>query len=151
LYDGINCFVALWVIFVYNKLMGTTKVLLIEDDVTLAKMYERKFISDGYEVVIAYDGIEGLAMATKEKPDLILLDIMLPKLDGLALFKKLRSQPATFNTPVILLTNFGQEDAVFECFKLGAIDYLVKTEVTPQQVVEKVESFLRERKSENTK
>jgi len=131
--------------------MAKAKIVLIEDDVTLAKMYERKFISDGYEVVLAYDGLEGLAKATKEQANLIILDIMLPKLDGLALFKKLRSQPQTFNTPVILLTNFGQEDAVFECFKLGAIDYLVKTEVTPQQVVEKVESFLRERKSEVNK
>ena len=127
--------------------MAKAKIVLIEDDVTLAKMYERKFISDGFEVVLAYDGIEGLAKATKEKADLILLDIMLPKLDGLALFKKLRGQPQTFTTPVILLTNFGQEDAVFECFKLGAIDYLVKTDVTPQQVVEKVESFLREREN----
>ncbi len=122
------------------------KLLLIEDDVTLVKMYERKFTSDGYEVVIAYDGLEGLEKATKEKPDLILLDIMLPKLDGLALFKKMRSLPETFNTPVILLTNFGQEDAVFECFKLGAVDYLVKADVTPQQVVAKVENFLAEQK-----
>lgn len=124
------------------------KILFIEDDVTLVKMYERKFTSDGYEVSIAYDGLEGLEKATKEKPDLVLLDIMLPKLDGLALFKKMRSVPETFNTPVILLTNFGQEDAVFECFKLGAVDYLVKADVTPQQVVAKVENFLAEQKKE---
>ena len=126
--------------------MAKAKLLLIEDDVTLVKMYERKFISDGYEVVVAYDGQEGLEKATKEKPDLVLLAIMLPKLDGLALFKKMRSLPETFNTPVILLTNFGQEDAVFECFKLGAVDYLVKADVTPQQVVAKVENFLSEQK-----
>ena len=120
------------------------KLLLIEDDVTLVKMYERKFTSDGYEVAIAYDGLEGLEKATKEKPDLVLLDIMLPKLDGLALFKKMRSVPETFNTPVTLLTNFCQDDAVFECFKLGAVDYLVKADVTPQQVVAKVENFLAE-------
>ncbi len=126
--------------------MAKAKLLLIEDDVTLVKMYQRKFESDGYEVVVAYDGLEGLEKATKEKPDLILLDIMLPKLDGLALFKKMRSQPATFGTPVILLTNFGQEDAVFECFKLGAVDYLVKADVTPQEVVKKVETFLADEK-----
>jgi two-component system alkaline phosphatase synthesis response regulator PhoP len=127
--------------------MAKAKLLLIEDDITLVKMYQRKFESDGYEVEIAYDGLEGLNKATEGKPDLILLDIMLPKLDGLALFKKIRSQPSTFNTPVILLTNFGQEDAVFECFKLGAVDYLVKADVTPQQVVQKVEGFLEERKN----
>jgi len=122
------------------------KLLLIEDDITLVKMYERKFTSDVYDVIISYDGIDGLAKATKEKPDLVLLDIMLPKLDGIALFKKMRSTPGTFNTPVILLTNFGQEDAVFECFKLGAVDYLVKADVTPQEVVKKVETFLAEQK-----
>ena len=124
--------------------MAKAKILLIEDDTTLSKMYERKFTTDGFEVVTAFDGIEGLAKTTSEKPDLVLLDIMLPKLDGLAVFKKMRSQTETFNTPVILLTNFGQEDTVMECFKLGAVDYLLKADVTPQQVVEKVEKFLAE-------
>ena len=119
-----------------------TKLLLVEDDVTLVKMYERKFKSDGFEVEIAYDGIEGLEKATVGKPDLVVLDIMLPKMDGLKVFKKMRSQPQTFKTPVLLLTNFDQEDAVFECFKLGAVDYLLKSEVTPQQVVEKIEKLI---------
>jgi len=118
------------------------KILFIEDDVTLVKMYERKFKSDGYEMEIAYDGEEGFKKATEEKPDLIILDLMLPKLDGISLFKKLRSQAVTFKTPVLLLTNFGQEDSVFECFKLGAVDYLLKSDVTPQQVVAKVENLL---------
>jgi two-component system alkaline phosphatase synthesis response regulator PhoP len=128
--------------------MAKAKLLLIEDDVTLVKMYERKFTSDGYEVAVAYDGEEGLKKATDEKPDLIILDLMLPKLDGITLFKKLRSQAVTFKTPVLLLTNFDQEDAVFECFKLGAVDYLLKSDVTPQQVVTKVESLLKRNKKE---
>lgn len=122
------------------------KILLIEDDVTLAQMYERKFTSDGYKIVTAYDGYEGLKKTISEKPDLVLLDILLPGLDGIALFKKMRSQTQTFNTPVILLTNVGEEDAIYECFKLGAVDYLVKSTVTPAQVVAKVEEFLQERK-----
>jgi len=126
--------------------MAKAKILMVEDDVSLAEMYQKKFTNDGYEVVLAYDGQEGLKKTTEVKPDLVLLDIMLPKLDGLALFKKMRGNPATFNTPVILLTNFGQEDLVFECFKLGAVDYLVKSDVTPQQVVKKVEGFLSEQK-----
>jgi len=125
--------------------MARAKLLLIEDDVTLVKMYERKFKSDGYEVSVAYDGQEGLKKAFDEKPDLIILDLMLPKLDGITLFKKIRSQAITFKTPVLLLTNFGQEDAVFECFKLGAVDYLLKSDVTPQQVVAKVENLLKAR------
>ena len=122
------------------------KILLIEDDITLSRMYQKKFTTDGFKIVTAYDGWDGLKKTISEKPDLVLLDIILPGLDGLALFKKMRSQTETFNTPVILLTNVGEEDAIYECFKLGAVDYLVKSEVTPGQVVEKVESFLAERK-----
>ncbi|HLB95522.1 MAG TPA: response regulator [Patescibacteria group bacterium] len=122
------------------------KILLIEDDATLSGMYQKKFTKDGFEVVTAYDGQDGLKKTSSEKPDLVLLDILLPKLDGLAVFKKMRSQTETFNTPVILLTNVGEEDAIYECFKLGAVDYLVKSEVTPQQVVQKVEEFLSERR-----
>lgn len=125
---------------------GKGKILLIEDDITLAHMYEKKFQSDGYQIATAYDGWDGLKKTISEKPDLVLLDILLPGLDGLSLFKKMRSQTETFNTPVILLTNVGEEDAIYECFKLGAVDYLVKSEVTPAQVVEKVESFLKERR-----
>lgn len=122
--------------------MAKAKLLLVEDDITLVKMYEMKFHNDGYEVSVAYDGLEGLEKATKEKPDLVILDIMLPKLDGIAVFKKMRSNSATFKTPVLLLTNFDQEDAVFECFKLGAVDYLLKSEVTPKDVVQRVENLL---------
>lgn len=122
------------------------KILIIEDDITLSKMYEKKFTKDGYHVSTAYDGWEGLKKTVTAKPDLVILDIVLPRLDGLALFKKMRSQTETFNTPVILLTNVGNEDAIYESFKLGAVDYLVKTEVTPAQIVQKVEEFLSERK-----
>jgi len=124
---------------------GKGKILLIEDDVNLTRLYEKKFTKDGYTVAIAYDGWDGLKKTITEKPDLVVLDIILPKLDGLALFKKMRSQTETFNTPVILLTNVGDEDAIYECFKLGAVDYLVKSKVTPDQIVEKIEDFLAER------
>ena len=123
--------------------MAKAKVLLVEDDISLSRMYEKKFTSEGYETMTAFDGLEGLEKATKEKPDLVVLDIMMPKLDGIAVFKKMRSNPTTFKIPVLMLTNFDQEDAVFECFKLGALDYLIKSEVTPQKVVTKVENLLK--------
>lgn len=123
--------------------MAKAKLLLVEDDVTLSKMYQKKFETEGYEVLAAYDGLEGLEKATKEKPDLVVLDIMLPKMDGLSVFKKMRGNPETFKTPVLLLTNFDQEDTVFECFKLGAVDYLLKASVTPKEVVEKVGNLLK--------
>lgn len=122
------------------------KILLIEDDVTLAKMYSKKFTNDNFEVAVAYDGWDGLKKTISEKPDIVLLDILLPGLDGIALFKKMRSQTETFNTPVILLTNVGEEEAIYECFKLGAVDYLVKADYTPAQVVKKVEDFLADTK-----
>lgn len=124
--------------------MAKAKILLIEDDPNLVRMYEKKFTADGYEVATAYEGWEGLKKTVSEKPDLVLLDILLPGLDGIAVFKKMRSQTETFNTPVILLTNVGEEDAIYECFKLGAVDYLVKARYTPEQVVGKVEEFLKE-------
>lgn len=123
--------------------MAKAKLLLVEDDVTLVKMYEKKFRADGYEVAVAYDGLEGLEKTLKEKPDLVVLDIMLPKLDGISVFKKMRGNPETFKMPVLLLTNFDQEDTVFECFKLGAVDYLLKSSVTPAQVVKKIENLLK--------
>lgn len=123
--------------------MPKAKLLLIEDDATLSKMYQKKFEADGFTVATAFDGLEGLEKATNEKPDLVILDIMLPKLDGISVFKKMRSNAPTFKTPVLLLTNFDQEDTVFECFKLGAVDYLLKSSVTPTQVVAKIENLLK--------
>ena len=123
--------------------MSKAKLILVEDDTTLSKMYQKKFVSDGFTVVTAYDGLEGLEKIIEEKPDLVILDIMLPKLDGISVFKKMRSTSETFKTPVLLLTNLDQEDAIFECFKLGAVDYLLKSSVTPDQVVKKVENLLK--------
>jgi len=123
--------------------MAKEKLLLVEDDVTLSKMYQKKFEADGFSVATAFDGLEGVEKSIKEKPDLVILDIMLPKLDGVSVFKKMRSNPQTFKTPVLLLTNFDQEDTVFECFKLGAVDYLLKSSVTPSQVVKKIENLLK--------
>lgn len=123
--------------------MSKAKLLLVEDDVALNKMYEKKFKLEGYDVAVAYDGLDGYNKAVKEKPDLVILDMMLPKMDGLAVFKKMRSTAETFKTPVLMLSNFDQEDAVFECFKLGAVDYLLKSSVTPKQVVAKVDNLLK--------
>lgn len=130
--------------------MAKAKLLLVEDDLDLVKMYEKKFLLDDFEVEIAYDGEEGLKKAKETKPDMIILDVMLPKLDGLTLFRKLRKQAKTYKTPVLFLTNFDQEDAVFECFSLGAVDYLVKAQVTPAQVVEKIEKILETLKARKT-
>lgn len=120
------------------------KILLIDDDVALTQVYGQKFKTKGYEVIVAHDGLDGLQKTVTAKPDLVLLDILLPKLDGVMLFRKMRAQKETVSTPVILLTNLDQEKAVVECFKLGAVDYLIKADVTPEKVWRKVEDFLAE-------
>ncbi len=124
-------------------------ILLIDDDKALTEVYQKKFVSKGYKIVIAYDGLDGINKVISIKPDLVLLDILLPKLDGTMLFKKMKALESTTNIPVILLTNLDQEKAVVECFKLGAIDYLVKSDYTPQQVFRKVEDYLRKNSSHN--
>ena len=119
-----------------------SKILIIEDEEMLSTMYKVKFENEGFEVEIAHDGAEGLDMAIKTKPDFILLDIIMPKIDGFAVLKKLRENEGTKKTPVILLTNLGQDEDVSRGKELGAVGYLIKANNTPSEVVEKVKSLI---------
>lgn len=91
-----------------------------------------------YEVVEAVDGEEGIVKAQKEKPDVILLDIMMPKLDGIATLTRLKQELTTKDIPVVMLTNFGQENMVQQAFSSGATDFLIKYKVTPAEMADKV-------------
>lgn len=124
---------------------SSTKILIIEDDFFIRELYERQFGKEGYTVVSANDGPDGLVKATQENPDLILLDIMLPKMNGLDLLRTIKSKDETKTIPVILLTNLGQESVIKEGFDLGAESYLIKSAYTPSQIVEEIKSFLAER------
>ncbi len=115
-----------------------TKVLLIEDEEMLANMYEVKFKNEGFDLVKALDGAKGLELAKQEKPDFILLDIIMPKMDGFSVLKALKENDSTKHIPVILLTNLGQEEDVDRGNKLGAVGYLVKANITPSEVVSAV-------------
>jgi len=119
-------------------------ILIIEDDYFIRELYERQLNKRGYTVVSAADGAEGLVKAAEVNPNLILLDIMLPKLNGLDLLGTLKAKPETQNIPVVLLTNLGQESVIKEGFKLGAKGYLIKSAYTPEQIINEVESFLSE-------
>ncbi len=121
------------------------KILIIEDDFFIRELYERQFVKEGYEIVTAEDGPDGLLKASQVKPDLILLDIMLPKLNGLDLLKTLKGQEETQNIPVILLTNLGQESVIKEGFENGAESYLIKSAYTPSQIIQEVKNFLAQR------
>lgn len=118
------------------------KVLLVEDDEMLHGMYTQKFKNQGYEVVSAYNGADGVKLAETEHPDIILLDVIMPKMDGFVALKKIRKGETTSKIPVVLLTNLGQEEDVRKGRELGANDYFIKANHTPQEVVDKVKVLL---------
>ncbi len=118
------------------------KVLIVEDEESLAQMYAAKFKREGFTVAVAPDGVGGLEMVSREKPNIILLDIILPQKDGFMVLKELKENSKTKDIPVIMLTNLGQDEDISRGKKLGADDYLVKASLTPTQLVDKVKDFL---------
>ncbi|MFH1426076.1 MAG: response regulator [Candidatus Kerfeldbacteria bacterium] len=121
-----------------------TKVLIIEDDKFLSELISTKLSKEGYNIVLATDGETGLEKATSEKPDIILLDIMLPGISGFEVLEGLKqnADEAVKNIPVLILSNFGQESKVQQGLKLGAVDYLVKANFTTGEIVEKIKSTM---------
>ncbi len=117
-------------------------ILLIEDDTFLAGMYVTKLTMEGFTVALAGDGQEGLSLAKEKIPDLILLDILLPKMNGFDVLKVLKSDASTKKVPVILLTNLGQKSDVVKGLDLGAADYLIKAHFMPSEVVAKIKEVL---------
>ncbi|MFH1366919.1 MAG: response regulator [Patescibacteria group bacterium] len=120
-----------------------TKVLVIEDEKMLSEMYKTKFEMEGFEVFQAFDGKEGLEKIKAEKPAIILLDIILPKLDGFLVLKEVKSDPVLKKTPVLLLTNLGQDDDIKKGKSLGAEGYFVKADHSPAEIVEQVREQLK--------
>ncbi|KKQ27442.1 MAG: Two component transcriptional regulator, winged helix family [Candidatus Magasanikbacteria bacterium GW2011_GWC2_37_14] len=117
-------------------------VLLVEDDNFLANIYKTKFEMEGFKVFTADNGEAGVDEAKKKLPDVILLDILLPKMDGFMVLEALKKEPSTKDIPVILLTNLGQKDDVEKGLQMGAVDYLIKAHFKPSEVVEKVRKVL---------
>lgn len=110
------------------------KILIVEDDSDLRNIY-RETLAEEYEVDVTRDGEEGWSKATVGNYDLILLDIMMPKLDGIGFLKKRKNDPKLQNVPVVMMTNLGQDEILKECFKLGVKYYIIKAETTPDQVL----------------
>ncbi len=119
-----------------------TKILLVEDDTFLAGMYVTKLELEGFEVVMAGDGEKGLKLAREVMPDIILLDIIIPKMSGFDVLKNLKGDSATSKIPVFLLTNLGQRDDVQKGIDLGAQDYLIKAHFMPSEVVDKIKKLV---------
>lgn len=118
------------------------KILLIEDEEMLANMYEVKFSNEGFNLLKAIDGAQGLEMARAEKPDFVLLDIIMPKMDGFSVLTAMKEDEELKNIPVLLLTNLGQDEDIKKGKELGAVGYLVKASVTPSEVVTRVKTEL---------
>jgi DNA-binding response OmpR family regulator len=118
------------------------KVLLVEDDVALRDIYSARFMAEGYDVVTASDGEMALTQAVKEKPELIILDVMMPKISGFDVLDILRATPETKDTKVIMMTALSQETDVDKGKSLGADEYLVKSQVTLTDVIDKAKAVL---------
>jgi DNA-binding response OmpR family regulator len=118
------------------------KILLVEDDMALRDIYSTRFLAEGYEVATASDGEQALTVAVKEKPDLILLDIMMPKISGFDVLDILRTTPETKTCKIIIMTALSQPADVEKGKMLGADEYLVKSQVTLTDVVDKVKTVL---------
>lgn len=124
----------------------TKKILVIEDDKFLLKIIKKKLSTEDYQLVQAMNGEEGLRSAREEKPDLILLDLVLPEMDGFEVLKKLKDNPACSAIPVIILSNLGEREKVNKGLKLGAADYLVKADLNPGEIVNRIKLLLEKNK-----
>ncbi len=120
------------------------KILVVDDEPPVREIYSKEFSKAGYKVILAEDGEEGLLKAGKDLPDLILLDVMLPKMSGIDVLKALKKNELTKKIPVLMLSNLGEEHIIKEGFGFGADGYLLKVSYTPSQVVEECRKFLGE-------
>lgn len=119
------------------------KILIVEDDRFLRELIKRKLIGEGFEVSEAVDGEEGIKKIKEEKPDLVLLDLILPGIDGFEVLNRAKEDEGVKNIPIVILSNLGQREEIERGLKLGAIDYMVKAHFTPGEIIEKIKAILR--------
>jgi two-component system, OmpR family, phosphate regulon response regulator PhoB len=118
------------------------KVLIVEDDMALFNMYSVELKIKGYDVLNVNDGLQALPKARDYQPNIILLDIMLPGMNGLNILTELKSDPQTSEIPVVMLTNYGSEDNVKKALESGATDYIMKYKILPSELSERIEVVL---------
>ena len=118
------------------------RVLIVEDEQDIRELYAEILRDEGFAVVEAWDGEKGLAESLSGRYDIILLDIMLPKVDGLQILKEIKKKEELSAIPVVLLTNLSTDNIIKEGFALGAVSYIIKSEMTPDQVVAEVKKVL---------
>ena len=125
-----------------------SKVLIIEDDPPYRKIYKRKFEVSGFVVEVAEDGEAGLQMMRQFQPDIVFVDLMMPKMDGFHFLDAAKSDPLLKNTPVIVLTNLSTTDDAQKVLQKGALDVMVKSDTEPNAIVEKARQVLTASKGE---
>jgi len=118
-------------------------ILIIEDDKFLRELIGQKLIKEGYKTSEAVDGEEGMKKLKEDKPDLVLLDLILPGIDGFEVLSRMKDDPAFSKIPVIILSNLGQKDDVEKGLKLGAVDYLIKAHFTPGEIIDKIKKAIK--------
>ncbi|MFH1894524.1 MAG: response regulator [Patescibacteria group bacterium] len=118
-------------------------ILVIEDDKFLRELMTQKLIKEGFEISEAVDGEEGLKKIKEEKPGLVLLDLILPGIDGFEVLSRMKQDQEIGQTPVIILSNLGQREDVERGLKLGATDYLIKAHFTPGEIIEKIKNIIK--------
>jgi DNA-binding response OmpR family regulator len=116
-------------------------VMVAEDDKFLMKIYETKLKKEGIKIVTASDGVEAVEMAKKHKPQLILLDLIMPKKTGFDVLKEIKADETLKDTPVIILSNLGQESDRKKGMELGATDFVVKANMSIQNIIEKIKQY----------
>jgi DNA-binding response OmpR family regulator len=119
-----------------------TKILIIEDDKFLRDLLSKKLQDEKFEIVTAIDGEEGIKKTDEEKPDMVLLDLILPSINGFEVLKKVKENPKTSAIPVIILSNLGQREDVERALSGGAKDYLIKANFTLDEILEKIKKYL---------
>ena len=118
------------------------KILIVEDDKFLRELISQKLMKSEFDIAEAVDGEKGVEAAKSEKPDLILLDLILPGIDGFEVLSKIKEDPMTKEIPVIILSNLGQKEDIERGLKLGADDYMIKAHFMPDEIVAKVKTAL---------
>lgn len=124
-----------------------TKILVVEDEEILLTALSEELKQEGFEVLGAKDGIEGVEKATKEKPDLVLLDLVMPRLDGIGALKQMKENTETKDIPVVILTNLSDYDKISDALSLGAMDYLVKANYRLEELIQKIKTVLERKES----
>ena len=119
-----------------------SKILVVEDDKFLANAYRVKLEKTGFEVRIAMDGEEGSVAAAEFEPDLILLDLVMPKKDGFTVLQELKADEKFKNIPVLVASNLGQKEDVDRAKELGAVDFVIKTDESLSSIIEKIKKYL---------